>query len=108
MSREAYEIAAELFVNTVEQIGPTQGSSQGWGCGRCVTWLGTPVGLCSPSSCISPNLQPSERSCGLWITIFALRQGSPIQRLWPRVDVRLGWRLALILLRQCGLSRLGY
>jgi len=31
MSREAYEIAAELFVNTVEQIGPTQWEQPGLG-----------------------------------------------------------------------------
>jgi uncharacterized protein (TIGR03083 family) len=31
MIREAYEIAAELFVNTVEQIGPTQWEQQGLG-----------------------------------------------------------------------------
>jgi uncharacterized protein (TIGR03083 family) len=31
MIREAYEIAAELFVNTVEQIGPTQWEQPGLG-----------------------------------------------------------------------------
>src|SRR5713101_4602557 len=92
----------------IGRIGLTGHERELLECGRCVTWLGTPVGLCSPSSCISPNLQPSERSCGPWITFSAPRQGSPIQRLWPHVDVRQEWLSAPILLRQCGISRLGY
>src|SRR2546422_11632139 len=31
MLREAYEVAAELFVNTVEQVGPTQWEQPGLG-----------------------------------------------------------------------------
>jgi hypothetical protein len=81
MIRAAYVDAAVLFVDTVKQVGPRNGSSRGWGYGQYVTWLGTPVRALLTVELYLAKPAASERSCGPWITCAAPRQGSPIQRL---------------------------
>ena len=101
-------IAAGLFVNTVEQVGPyAMGAARVGGMDQSVTWLGTPVGPYSPSRCISPNLL-AQREVMRPVDYYLRAQAGlrPTQRLWRRVGVRRGRPLALIPLRQCRTSRL--
>ena len=106
MIREAYESAAGLFVNTVEQVRPTQWEQPGLGIWTVRDLVGhTSRALLTVEMYLAKPA--AQREVMRPVDYSALRQGSPIQGLWLHVDVRQEWLLAPSLLRQCGTSRLG-